>query len=413
MGILIATQTYHPTVSGQGAFTVRLAEGLAQAGHGIDVLMPSDRNHAYSLESRGVTIHGLTAIPMKPFDERVHVTLLPGARVEQILDELHPHVVHVQDHYPLCRAVVTAATQRGLPLVGTNHFLPDNLIPYVPLFGQFSMTQGILDRLLWDMVMAVFNRLDQAVAPTETAADILRRHGLQVPVRAISCGVDVERFRRPPHYDRQAFRARYGLNPVAKLFLYLGRVDREKRLDLLLEALLHLPRPDIQVVVAGKGNQLSAFKARARRLRLNDRIAFTGFIPPDDLPGLLHSADVFVQPSPAELQSIATLEALSAGLPVLLAEARALPELVLPGVNGYLFQSGDAEDLAHYMDILADESQRWSSMGLAGLSLARRHRFEHTLQRYEALYHEVNPAVELKMAAGQNHPKVAVHEPTH
>ncbi len=413
MGILIATQTYHPTVSGQGAFTVRLAQGLARAGHRIDVLMPSDRNRAYSLESQGVTLHALAALPMRPFDDRVHVTPFPGARVEQLLDELHPHVVHVQDHYPLCRAVVMAAAQRGLSLVGTDHFLPDNLIPYLPLLGRFSVTRGILDRLLWDTVMAVFNRLDQAVAPTETAADILRRHGLQVPVRAISCGVEVERFRTPPGYDRRAFCARYGLNPAAKLFLYLGRVDREKRLDLLLEALLHLPRPDIQVVVAGRGNRLSAFKARARRLRLEDRIAFTGFIPPDDLPGLLHSADVFVQPSPAELQSIATLEALSAGLPVLLAEARALPELVLPGVNGYLFQPGDAEDLAHYIDVLADESQRWSSMGLASLSLARRHRFEQTLQQYESLYHEVNPAVELTMAAGQDIPQVAVHEPAH
>lgn len=411
MSILIATQTYHSTLNGQGAFTVRLAQGLARAGYRVDVLTPSDRGEAYCLESEGVTLHALTALPLRPLDEHVHVTLFPGAEVGQLLDELDPALVHVQDHYLLCRSVVAQAVRRGLPLVGTNHFLPDNLIPYVPLLGRLRWGRTILDRILWNTVMAVFSRVDQAVTPTETAADILRRHGLRVPVRAISCGVETEHFKPDAGFDRGAFRTRYGLDPYARLFLYLGRVDREKRLDLLPKAVAHLDRSDIQVVIAGRGDRLSALRKQAARLGLGDRIAFPGFIPPDDLPGLLQSADIFVHPSPAELQSIATLEALSASLPVLLAEARALPELVVPGVNGYLFQSGDSEDLAHYMRVMADEPERWIAMGRASHSLATRHRFEFTLQRYEALYHELNPAVNLHTPADQSLPQVAVHEP--
>jgi glycosyltransferase involved in cell wall biosynthesis len=169
----------------------------------------------------------------------------------------------------------------------------------------------------------------------------------------------------------------------------VGRVDREKALDVLIQAVADLDRADIQLAIAGQGSFLNDLQALSRRLALGRRVVFTGYVSNDDLPLLLNSADVFVMPSRAELQSIATLEAMSSGLPVLAADARALPELVAPGVNGYLFEVGQVAKAAQGLAFLGDNRERWAAMGLASLSKAKPHSLANTIYRYADLYGEL------------------------
>jgi glycosyltransferase involved in cell wall biosynthesis len=95
----------------------------------------------------------------------------------------------------------------------------------------------------------------------------------------------------------------------------------------------------------------------AADLMVNKKIVFTGFIPDGDLPGLLNSVDVFVVPSEAEQLSISTLEARACGLPVLVVDALALPELVRQGENGSCFKVGDGDNLAGYVILMADQPE--------------------------------------------------------
>jgi glycosyltransferase involved in cell wall biosynthesis len=106
---------------------------------------------------------------------------------------------------------------------------------------------------------------------------------------------------------------------------------------------------------------------------------------------LLNSVDIFAMPSEAELQSIATLEAMACGRPVLAANARALPELVEHGVNGFLFRAGDVEDAAQWMARLADQRERWAVMGAASLAKVRPHSLSNTFRRYRELYRSLLP----------------------
>lgn len=392
MRMMIASQTYDLVSNGQGVFAVHLARGLVRSGVQVTVMMPSDQLKSYRKIEQGVQIQTISALSLAPLYSDVHVTPAPALQVAHLLDQYQPELVHIQDHYPLCSSVVREARKRHIPLAGTNHFLPQNMIPYVPLLSSFQSTRGWLNGYLWKMVMDVFNHLDFATAPTETAAEILRRNGLRVPVRAISCGVDLERFHPDPDVDRITMRSRYHLDPHSTVFLYVGRVDREKRLDVLLEALNLIGRKDIQLAIAGHGRHLDKLRDLAQRYELGHQVMFTGFVPHEDHVPLLNSVDFFAMPSDVELQSIATMEAMGTGLPVLAANARALPELVENGVNGYLFEAGNAEDAAWCMASMADDRDGWERMSQASLERIEPHRMQNTINRYIELYRTLAPA---------------------
>jgi glycosyltransferase involved in cell wall biosynthesis len=240
--------------------------------------------------------------------------------------------------------------------------------------------------MLWRWMLNVYNRLDVVTAPSKTAAAILTREGLDVPVYPLSCGVDQRRFYYNATLDRRAWREKYGLAQDKTVFLFVGRVDGEKKLDVILHALQILERDDVQFVVAGKGAAAHSLQEQARQLGLGEQVHFTGFIPAEDLPALLNSADIFIMPSEAELLSIATLEAMSCRKPVLAAQAQALPELVSDGVNGYLFRPGDAADAARGMALLAGQAENWPAMGEASLQKVQVHSLENTLRGYEIIY---------------------------
>ena len=335
----------------------------------------------------------MTLAPRFP---EVYLNLPAGRAVNRAFNDFRPDIVHIQDHYPLCRTVVAAARRRGLPLAGTNHFLPENITHYLKMP---QWMEPWLEKVAWWTMLELYNRLNVATTPTETAAKILRSQSIHIPVHAISCGVDGTRFRPDPTVDRAAMRRRYGLDPNRHVFLFVGRVDQEKRLDVLLRALALLKRDDIQVGITGRGRYFAEVQRMARQLNLGDRVVFTGYVPADDLPGLLNSVDIFAMPSEAELQSIATLESMSCGRPVLAANARALPELVKDGVNGYLFTPGDPADAARRMAQLVDERDRWPAMGRASLAAVAPHSLENTLCRYEELYCTLSPSLRAEIRA--------------
>ena len=213
MHILIAGQTFYRKNNGQAVFTINLAEGLAQAGHQVLVIGPSDMGRAYRKSFNSLT---LQTVPTLPLNQSVNITAFSKRIIEQTLAEFNPDVVHIQDHYFISRAVMRATRREDLVRVGTNHFLPDNLTYnlWIPAWAQPP-----LHRLLWNNMLEVFQKLHAATTPTETAVRILRQQGLEIPLQAISCGINPHRFKPRPHLNRTKMRQRYGLDPQKTLFL--------------------------------------------------------------------------------------------------------------------------------------------------------------------------------------------------
>lgn len=382
MRILIVSSTYAPLANGQAIFTTNLAEQLAKI-HRVAAVVPSDQGQTYHTKRNGVEVQFLWTMDLSFLYPGALFTPFPELAINRVMRTFKPDVVHIQDHYPLCYYALRIAREHNVKVIGTNHFMPDNIAPIVPWIARFKRS---FNWLLWWWMLRLYNRLDIATAPSKTAVDVLKRQKIKVPVYPITCGVDLERFHPDPAIDRSTWRRRYGLAEDKIIFLFVGRVDGEKRLDVLIHALHQLKRDDIQLVIAGTGANVSRLNELAERLELGDKVCFTGYIPNEHLPSLLNSVDVFAMPSIAELLSIATLEAMATARPVLLANALALPELVKHGENGYLFNPGDAQDAAHYMSLLADHPERWLEMGAASQNRAQMHSLEKMRAGYEDVY---------------------------
>ena len=386
MRILIGSGTYAPALNGEAIFTVSLAEGLAKLGHDVLVVFPSLRGKPYKSTLNGVRLHALRSVITNLIRPDTPIPFFLRSEIRKIIDDFQPEIVHIQDHFPPARPLALEAQKRGLHLIGTNHFMPENFAPYVPGSAHF---RSFYNRALWLWVLEVYNRFEAVTTQSKKAAEVILAQRLRPPVFPISCGVSLERFHPVPATDRLACRTRYGIDPNQIVFLYVGRVDREKRVDVLLRAMQRLQRDDVQLVVAGHGSASGELETLAKSLGLGNRVRFTGFIPNEDLPVLLNSVDVFTMPSEAELLSIASLEAMASGKPLLLADAVALPELVIQGKNGYLFKPSDPDDAARYMNLLVEQREQWAEMGAVSLEKAQCHSLDITVRRYEMLYEAV------------------------
>ncbi|WP_432500152.1 glycosyltransferase, partial [Kineococcus gynurae] len=346
--VLIGADTYSPDVNGASRFTQRLADELA-ARHDVHVVVPARTLRNSTQQVGGVVEHRIRAVPVLAGGTGLRVCPPAGltARCRDVLRAVAPDVVHVQSHFLLGRALVRAADQLGVPVVATNHFMPENLTHHVPLGRR---VQARLHDWAWSDAAAVLRRAAVVTAPTPFAAELTGRAGVPGPVLPVSCGLDLDRFAPDPTGRRgAAFRRRFGIGPGPVLG-FVGRLAPEKNVADVVRALaeLHRRRPalDAHLLLVGDGALRPELGRLAADLGVAGAITFTGFVAEDDLPDAYRACDVFVNAGTAELQSLVVLEAMACGRPVLGVRAGALPHLVRDGENGYLFPPGDPAALA-------------------------------------------------------------------
>jgi hypothetical protein len=214
----------------------------------------------------------------------------------------------------------------------------------------------------------------------------LSANGVKRPVWRVPCAVRLDEFYPNPALDRNAIRAQYGLSATDQIVLYVGRVDYEKRVDVLVRALSYLQDSRVKLVIAGEGRQEPHIRLLGNQLGIAKQIHFLGKVEHTRLPDLLNTSDLFCMPGDGESFSIATLEALACGKPVLAARSSALPELVTDKSTGYLFEPGDAQDAARGILYLLGKRAHWGEMARAGVAKAQTFQMNGVMRTYEEAY---------------------------
>ncbi|MBM6402967.1 glycosyltransferase [Phycicoccus sp. CSK15P-2] len=382
MKILIAADTYAPDVNGASYFAQRLAAGLA-TDHEVHVIAPSrTARSSSSTGAGGITEHRVRSLPVvlsRGFRFCPPVGL--GSHVRSVLRSVRPDVVHVQSHFLVGRAVLHAAREMGIPVVATNHFMPENLLHYVP--GGAAVRRRA-HGWAWQDAAGVLALADVVTSPTPFAAALAESAGVPGPVLPISCGLDLDRFSSAR--DGARFRRKYGL-PSGPVLASVGRLDPEKNVHEFIEALaLVRAHRDVHLLVVGDGAERPRLEALAAERGVADSVTFTGVLDDAELPEAYAAADFFGIAGTAELQSLVTLEAMATGLPVLGVDAGALPHLVQHGRTGWLYPHGDVEELAGRLAALLEDPESARRMGRNAGAVAAGHDLGATLEAFLGLY---------------------------
>ncbi|MBQ6414025.1 glycosyltransferase [Candidatus Saccharibacteria bacterium] len=408
MKIVIATAVYYPQINGVAVFSHNLACGLVRRGHEVMVICPSRTGKNHVEMQDGVKVCYLRSIDAKVYPDQIHpvpekkkvfgvklprffyrhgfrVSVFPQIEVKKALDGFEPDVVHVQVSDPIGLSVASYARHRGIPVVTTEHNQPEVITEPLKVPGLVRKGANV-------MLSAYFrnrqSKSDFVTMPTEQAIRELIGDGTEfpVPVAAVSNGVDLSSFRRGKA-SKEMYK-KYGIDASIPMVLYVGRVDPEKKVELVIEAFKKARKvvPKMQLVVVGDG---------VDRLRLEgkydgiDNVRILGKVLPPDLYEIYKMGSVFATASEIETQGIVLIEAAASGLPLIAVNKGAVSEVCLNDENGYLCEPGSVEEISEAMvKIMSDEKLRERFAGRS-VEIAREHDFEKTLDKFINIYQKV------------------------
>lgn len=378
--IVIGCDTFPPDINGAARFAERLAAGLARHGHDVHIVASAyDDTHGAFTEihdGQAMTVHRIKSyrIPQHKTLRYVWPFTLKS-KTDEILRQVKPDAVHIQSHLIMGRYLVQSAKEQGIRLLATNHIMPENLIKYSVIIPKFLEKTAM--KMAWADAGKVLKQVDYITTPTRRAANLLEQAAGVTGVLAISCGIDASKFANATQTSNKTPRV-----------LFLGRLDYEKHIHNLLKAVAMLPKKlNTQVEIVGDGGERKNLENLALELGIAKQVKFLGHITEEELPKAYERATLFAMPSIAELQSIATMEAMASGRPVVAANAMALPHLVHDGDNGYLFEPDDVQEFSEKLKkILTADQTELDRLSENSLHLIQSHDIERTLTIFEGLY---------------------------
>ena len=385
MRILLITDLYPPMIGGVPTITRELAHDLVKRGHQVWVIAPNERARSVQESARNLHVHRFASFEW-PTYESLRIAFMPVAQISTLIRQIQPDIIHIHSALMLGQIGRMVGVSLGIPVIATNHYLPLNVSASL----HASKLSRPFNALTYRYMVSFFNRCDLVTAPTATAIELLISQGLRAPAQVISNGIHLNKFsgaKADPTFLR-ALR----LPQDTPLLLHVNRLSKEKRVEVVIEAMRHVASP-ARLVLVGDGPDKLRLEQLARDLGVAHRVTFSGLISNHALASLHLASSAFLIASEAELQSIATMDAMLAGLPIIAADAVALPELVHHGRNGALFTPGDSVACAAAINhLLADKKTR-ERMGHASQQIIADHDREGVLDQWEELYAETRSAV--------------------
>lgn len=368
MKVALFSDAFRLDLGGTSKTVVDLANGLTKQGH--KVMVVSNNNDPLLKEFRVYTTPSLPVL-----GKRMNAQF-PTRAILNRIREFDPDIIHFHNPFTAAWNAIVTAERLNKPVVGSLHVLLDEFISvYLP--RRFPLNRR-LESFARNYLSFIYNRADCVVLPSQYTLDKLGPL-FKTRVVKINLGVDIGRFRN----------AEPAYTPWPFVFLYLGRLSKEKNVRFIIDAFDKLRNREAALLIAGDGPERRKLQRYASKLDARNRIRFIGRVPHGKVQSVYHSADVFLFTSKTETFSLVLLEAQASGLPVVSFNQPPINENLANGKNAVLCTPNDLDNFAGAMESMIKSPSKLKRMSTAALENAQRFDFRDFITIHINLYEEI------------------------
>ena len=350
--VALFTDTFVPQFNGVARTLSRVVDALRNRDVAVRVYTTTDPR-SFPVPN----VKRVASVPFWAYPELRLALPIAGSLSRDVAD-WGANVVHIATPFGVGCAGRTIARTLGVPLLTSYH---TSLAAYAPLYGL-----GALSEPGWHYLRWFHNGGAATLAPTAAIAADLRVRGFR-RVAVWGRGVDPSTFN--PHWRSDALRRELGVGDDGVLVGYVGRLAKEKRVDVLLDA-IDLARPRLENVVfavVGDGPQAQYYRTRAS----NDT-RFLGRLDGSALSAFYASCDMLVFPSDTDTFGNVLLEGMASGLAIVAADTPVTREVLAGGQAGAFYPAADSAELAARIVALTCAASARRELGRIALLEARR-----------------------------------------
>jgi len=332
----------NPQAGGAELHLKEIFSRIVARGHSVDLLCSAWKDAAQRVQLDGIDVHRVGSRQTYPFLARgYYAAHLAANNYDVVIEDLNKVPLYtpmwgVSRLVALVHHLFGATVFREAPL---------------PLAAAVWLSEKPLG--------ALYRKVPFQAVSVSTADDLVARGIPRGSIRIIYNGVDSARL-TPDASERSA----------TPLFVYLGRLKKYKRVDVVIRAFAALSVPSATLEIAGTGDYRAPLERLVKSLHLEDRVKFLGFIPEDQKIHLLRRAWASTLASPKEGWGISNLEAAACATPVIAANSPGICESVIDGSTGFLVPQGDPAAMTAAMRGLVESPELVASLGAAGRRFA-------------------------------------------
>ncbi len=387
MRIFYSLEAFYPHLSGVTIVTDRIASYFAKQGNETFIITSSDKgNFLIEQGSKGYTIIRLKSYP-SVVRKKIRISPFPQIATFKLFKKFKPDIIHLQDPVFISEALSKEALKRKIPVIATQHSSLAFPLSYLGLPEVVSAWAG---KILATTLSHFYNKHCRLIiTPSNFIKNEVLNWGVKIPVEVVSNGIDLRIFKKGK-VSLEFLQKYYLQDFISKpVVFYSGRIDKDKNLEVLIKAIpLVLKEKEVNFLFLGDGDIKNDLKRVVKSMNIEEHLRFIGPLQPTDsnLPQFYQLSSLFVIPSFIEGQSLATMEAMASGLPIVAANGGALKELVFDNENGFLVNPFSEKEFAEkILAVLSDEKLK-KRMSQKSLELIKSHDISNTFKKLEEIY---------------------------
>ena len=336
MRVGIFTDTYLPDVNGVVTSIVTLKKALEDNGHEVFVVTNHDDLLKTTFKDNVLRLPGLKLDFLYGYKLTNPIQIAAAKPIRR----WNLDIIHVHQEFGVGIFARAIAKAFHIPLVSTYHTTYEDYTHYIN-FMKSKRVDRVSKRAVGGLSKTFTKKSNIVITPSNKTKQLLVSYGIKNKIEVIPTGIDLDKFKASNVDESKVadIKKKYNLDDSEKAFVYVGRIAKEKSIEVLIEAfaLLKDRKVSCKLLIVGDGPDFKLMKFLQEKLNLEKMVKFVGQVNNKDIPAYYHSADAFISASVTETQGLTYIEALASGLAVFARDRDVLSDLIIEDETGYFF----------------------------------------------------------------------------